>query len=107
MYYFDQKSENIFMKNTRGATHVAEMPFIYGWHWGPMTDVDTHMAQIMPQYWINFIKNGDPNADGLPFWTLYRQDEPTVMTMHDGFHLTTAPNAQQMELWEELFSTMR
>jgi len=108
MYYFDQNSQNSILKfPIRGATHVAEMPFIYDWHWGEMTDVDTHMAQIMPQYWINFIKSGNPNADGLPFWTTYKQDEPTVMNMHNGFSLTKAPNQKQMEFWEELFKTMR
>lgn len=107
LYYFAQPSQNSILKNTRGATHVAEMPFIYDWHWGPMTDVDTHMAQIMPRYWINFIKTGDPNAPGLPYWTTYRQGEATVMTMHNGFTLTPAPNQPQMDFWEELFKTMR
>lgn len=108
MYYFDQLSQNSLIKQgIKGATHVAEMPFIYGWNWGPMTDVDTHMAQIMSQYWINFIKTGNPNADGLPFWTTYRQDEPTVMNMHNGFSLTKAPNEKQMKFWEEMFGTMR
>lgn len=108
MYYFDQVSQNSILKfPLKGATHVAEMPFIYGWNWGPMTDIDTHMAQIMPQYWINFIKNGNPNADGLPFWTTYKQDEPTVMHMHNGFQLTKAPNQKQMDFWEALFGTMR
>lgn len=107
MYYFDQKSQNSILKNTRGATHVAEMPFIYGWNWGSMTDVDTHMSQIMPQYWINFIKYGNPNADGLPYWTTYEQDKPTVMNMHNGFSLTVVPNQKQMHFWEEYFRSLR
>lgn len=107
MYYFDQLSENsILGLRTRGATHVAEMPFIYAWP-GKMTETDKHMAQIMPQYWINFVKTGDPNAEGLPYWTTYKQGEATVMNMHQGFHLTTAPNQKQMEFWEELFKSMR
>ncbi|MBQ0022187.1 MAG: carboxylesterase family protein [Prevotellaceae bacterium] len=107
MYYFDQLSQNTLVKNTRGATHVAEMPFIYGWNWGAMTDTDTHMAQIMSQYWINFIKTGNPNADGLPFWTTYRQGEATVMNMHNGFSLTKAPNQKQMDFYESYFGAMR
>ena len=107
MYYFDQQSQNSILKNTRGATHVAEMPFIYGWNWGPMTETEKHMAQILPQYWINFIKTGDPNGDGLPYWTTYKQGEATVMNMHQGFHLTKAPNQQQMDFWEAYFRTKR
>lgn len=107
MYYFAQPSQNTLLKNTRGATHVAEMPFIYDWHWGPMTDVDTHMAQIMPQYWMNFVKYGDPNGNGLPYWSTYKQGEATVMNMHNGFALTSAPNQVQMDFWEELFNSAR
>ena len=107
MYYFDQQSQNSLIKDCRGATHVAEMPFIYDWNWGPMTETEQHMAQIMPQYWINFVKTGNPNADGLPYWTTYKQGEATVMNMHNGFHLTPAPNQKQMDFWEETFSEMR
>lgn len=107
MYYFAQSSQNTLRKGTRGATHVAEMPFIYDWHWGEMTDIDTHMAQIMPQYWVNFVKYGDPNANGLPYWSTYVQGKPTVMTMQNGFMLTPAPNQKQMEFWEELFGKLR
>lgn len=107
MYYFDQKSENTLVKDTRGATHVAEMPFIYGWNWGPMTDVDQHMAAIMERYWINFIKTGNPNAKGLPYWTTYRQGEATVMNMRNGFSLVPAPNQEQMDFFENYFKSLR
>lgn len=107
MYYFDQQSQNSILKNTRGATHVAEMPFIYSWNWGPMTDVDKSMAEILPQYWINFIKTGNPNSTGLPYWTTYKQGEATVMNMHNGFHLSKAPNQPQMDFWEMVFAFMR
>jgi len=102
-YYFDQQSQNSILKQTRGATHVAEMPFIYGWNWGPMTDIDQHMAQIMPQYWINFTKTGDPNATGLPFWTTYQPGTPSVMWMHRGFQVAPAPNQKQMDFWQSFF----
>lgn len=107
MYYFAQQSQNSILKQTRGATHVAEMPFIYGWNWGPMTETEKHMAQILPQYWINFIKTGNPNADGLPYWTTYKQGEATVMNIHEGFCLTPAPNQKQMEFFEEYFKSKR
>lgn len=107
-YYFDQVSDNIFMHGTRGATHVAEMPFIYGFNFGgKMSDIDAHMAQIMERYWINFIKTGNPNADALPYWTTYRSGEPTVMHMKNGFQLVPAPNAVQMNFLENYFARKR
>lgn len=107
LYYFDQSSNNMFMKSPRGANHVAEMPFIYGWNWGPMTTTEEHMAQIMPQYWMNFIKTGNPNADGLPYWTTYKQGEETVMNIHNGFRLTTVPNQEKLDFFEDYFKAKR
>ncbi len=107
-YYFDQLSENTIMRGTRGATHVAEMPFIYGFNFGgKMSDVDTHMSQIMERYWINFVKTGNPNAEALPYWTVFKQDAPTVMHMKEGFYLAPVPNKTQADFLESYFAKMR
>lgn len=107
-YYFDQLSENTIMRGTRGATHVAEMPFIYGFNFGgKMSDVDTHMAQIMERYWINFIKTGNPNSTALPYWPVFKQDASTVMYMKEGFFLSPVPNMPQMEFLQGYFEKMR
>ena len=107
-YYFDQLSENTIMRGTRGATHVAEMPFIYGFDFGgKMSRVDTHIAQIMERYWINFIKTGDPNADALPYWSVYNPGQPTVMHIKEGFYLAPAPNQPQDNFLERYFDSLR
>lgn len=109
MYYFAQKSQNSILKSgTRGATHVAEMPFIYGSDFGgAMSETDTHMSQIMAKYWINFVKTGNPNAEGLPFWCTYKQGEESVMTMKKGFYLTPVPNQKQMDFFEDFYKSVR
>lgn len=107
MYYFDQRTEGNIKAGLRGAPHVAEMPFVYGWNWGPMTPTETHMSQIMSRYWINFTKTGDPNGDGLPYWTTYQQGKPTVMIMREGFHLDVVPNQDKMDFFEDVFRARR
>ena len=110
MYYFDQDSENTILKSRKGgASHVAEMPFVYGYTYngGRMTDTERHMQQIMSRYWINFTKTGDPNGDSLPYWTTYEQNKPTVMIMHEGFHLDRVPNQRQMDFFEDFFKSRR
>lgn len=107
-YYFDQLSENTLMRGTRGATHVAEMPFIYGFDFGgKMSDTDKQMSDVMSKYWINFIKTGNPNAEGLPQWDVYNPSTASVMYMKDGFRLTEAPNMPQMTFLQRYFSKMR
>ena len=110
IYYFDQDSENTIVRSRKGgASHVAEMPFIYGYTFGSgkMTTTEIHMQQIMSQYWINFTKTGDPNGDTLPYWTQYEQGEPTVMIMHEGFHLGPVQNQKQMDFFEDFFKAKR
>ncbi len=68
-----------------------------------MTEVDQHMSKTMTENWINFTKTGNPNnslkttdveynCSKLPFWNPYKSNEPTVMYMHNGFHLDMVSN---------------
>ncbi|MGN0999353.1 MAG: carboxylesterase/lipase family protein [Faecousia sp.] len=34
----------------------------------PWRGVDYYVAEVMNSYWANFIKTGDPNGTGLPYW---------------------------------------
>jgi para-nitrobenzyl esterase len=110
MYYFDQDSQNTIIRSFRGgASHVAEMPFIYDYSFngGKMTETEKHMQQIMSRYWINFTKTGDPNGEAIPYWTQYKQGKPTVMIMHEGFHLDKVQNQRQMDFFEQFFNSKR
>jgi len=110
MYYFDQDSENTILRSRKGgASHVAEMPFVYGheYNGGRMTITERHMQQIMERYWINFVKTGDPNGHALPYWTVYEEGKPTVMIMREGFHLDRVQNQRQMDFFEEFFRSRR
>ena len=110
LYYFDQDSQNTILPSRKGgASHVAEMPFIYGYTYGPgmTTPIETHIAQIMSQYWINFTKTGNPNSDTLPYWTPYQQGQPTVMIIRNGFHLAPVPNLPQLTFFQNFFNAKR
>jgi len=34
----------------------------------PWTETDFRLADMLSSYWANFIKTGDPNGEGLPYW---------------------------------------
>jgi para-nitrobenzyl esterase len=57
-----------------GAFHTSEVPFaLHTLHlWDrPWRPVDLSVEKTMSDYWINFIKTGNPNGAGLPKWESY------------------------------------
>lgn len=63
------------------ANHGGEMPYAYGnlyRHAWLYNDIDIALSEIMQNYWVNFVKTGDPNSENLPEWQLYSADKTKV-----------------------------
>lgn len=106
-YYFDHISHNTSIYSENGASHCADGPFAMALHLGPMNDVDEHMAQIMPHYWLNFIKTGNPNQDGIPYWPAYEEGSDNVMIFKTGFRVGSHPTKANLDFWERVFNAAR
>jgi para-nitrobenzyl esterase len=69
-----------------GAFHTSEVPFalntLHLWK-RPWRKVDFDVEKTMNQYWVNFVKTGNPNGEGLPKWTNYDKSAGSIMEIGD------------------------
>ena len=77
-----------FTKYNKGlaANHGGEMPYAYGnldRHAWLYTDADRALSETMQQYWVNFVKTGDPNGEGLPRWECFNDAPEERMVLGD------------------------
>jgi len=71
--YEYQFSRTVHGKESEGAPHAAEIPFVFGTLpvWQEMRHYDLSdrlYAPVVQEYWVNFAKTGNPNGVGLPQW---------------------------------------
>ena len=69
-----------------GAFHTAEVPYAYdnlAYLDRPFETADHHLAEVMSDYWVHFITNGNPNGDGLPEWSPYKTNTREIMYLGD------------------------
>lgn len=68
----------------QGAWHSSELWYMMGTQgrcWRPWTAGDYALSARMLDYWCNFMRNGDPNGEGLPKWEPCGKEKPFVMEL--------------------------
>ena len=80
VYYFRRKLPG----DDSGAFHSAELWYVFGsldYCWRPLTPADVALSEKMMAYWSNFMKTGNPNADGINAWLPCTRESPYYQTL--------------------------
>ncbi len=92
LYLFAQNNKTI------SCNHTGELYYCYG-SWkhnaSKYTKEDRQLADIMEQYWLNFIKTGNPNKKGLPEWKTFTPD--TVMKLDSDVQMSANPDYEVLQ----------
>ena len=66
------------------ANHAGELPYAYGNLWrhpSGYTEADYQLSDMMQQYWVNFVKTGNPNGKDLPQWQPYTKQQQKLLQL--------------------------
>ncbi|MEM8669020.1 MAG: carboxylesterase/lipase family protein [Planctomycetota bacterium] len=63
-----------------GAAHAAEIGYVFGNLNEPQPD-DAALSDSFMNYWVQFAKTGDPNAEGTQEWPRYKSSEDRHLVM--------------------------
>ncbi len=65
-----------------GAFHTSEVPYVMNnlkfLNNRPLGQTDNELADLISDYWVNFIKTGNPNGKGLAEWPQYNMSRYLV-----------------------------
>ena len=86
-----------------GAFHTSEVPFalhtLHLWK-RPWREVDFAVEKTMNEFWVNFVKTGDPNGNGLPEWVPYTRSSGDIMDIGDLSRLSPRLYQKEFEFLE-------
>jgi para-nitrobenzyl esterase len=86
-----------------GAFHTSEVPFalhtLHLWK-RPWRDIDYAVEKTMNNYWVNFVKTGNPNGEGLPDWGIYDKSSGNIMEIGDQPRLSPGLHKSEFDFLE-------
>ena len=107
-YYFDQHPrypENSPMSDM-GSPHGQDVAYVF-MHVNPNNKSDVALSRLMGNYWTNFVKYGNPNANGLPHWSNYNSSTHKVMCLTENSSLIDVPSEQSLHVLDDYFEWRR
>jgi para-nitrobenzyl esterase len=94
------------MDGILGSCHALEIPFMFGNFDGPLGglagagDDANGLSAKMRASWLGFVRNGNPNHDGLPEWQPYTAATRQTMRLDRTCALESDPMSPERRAWE-------
>ncbi len=110
LYYFEKTPPfpSGSVRQGWGASHFAELWYMFDhldqekWDWSAS---DRQLARTMAQYWVNFVRSGNPNGKDLPAWPRFEGKE--VLRLGDAIVVGSVPNADKLQVFDSVYDAVR
>jgi carboxylesterase type B len=95
-----------------GAFHTSEVPYVMNTLAmcpdRPFTEADHKIAEMISNYWVNFIRTGDPNGKGLVHWPSTKEQPGSSFEVGDkNAVIPVAGDKVKFAFFEKFFSAPR
>jgi len=91
-----------------GACHACEIEYVFGTLESralPWTAEDRDLSDTIGDYWVNFARTGDPNAEALPAWPSYDPGgERMVMRLDVRSRAEPVPELSRLRLLDDIYA---
>jgi para-nitrobenzyl esterase len=102
VYYFTHEPPVAPGQASRGATHTAELPYVFHIPGKQWTDDDRKLSDTMLSYWANFAAKGDPNSKGLPQWPLFHSNDFSFV-LGEAPGPGQAPDVERLQFFDRMY----
>jgi para-nitrobenzyl esterase len=85
------------------AFHSSEIPYVFGTldtPTRPFTAADRALSKQVSAYWVNFVKTGDPNGQGLPKWPRLTSADKQILELGDHTRPRAIMDARNLAAFE-------
>lgn len=103
MYSFTQNLPNAD-GSLLGPFHSSELVYQFGTlytSWRPWREQDYAASELMMDYWVNFVKTGNPNGADLPVWEKHTAGSDRCMHLCAQAGMGVAPHAKQVDFMQK------
>ena len=97
-YYFTKRNNSV------SNYHSGEMVYAYGNLWrypGVYNSSDEELSKTIQAYWVNFVKTGDPNGEGLPVWEMRDTNKQQLIELGDQVKMIDDPYSEIYDILDK------
>jgi para-nitrobenzyl esterase len=106
VYNFNRKLPSYCAASNFGAFHTGEVPYVFNnlkTVNRPWEAIDIQLADQVSNYWVNFVKTGNPNGTNLTIWPAYNTQKEQVLIINKQTEAKLMPFKEGLQILSTIY----